>query len=162
MLREAILKPLLVGKKLFVRSGGVSLVTSSIMCNGSLGRHGNSLGIQIFLTYLTKSEANALVPDKFKWRPLEFRCSPVILGCEIIFQLFWLANVLRMLLTRCLAFGLKAGSSVLGSKFEIVTFVLEDSASMKFPRSTFLSDQIRSTLKTFGPIISTLSKLTLV
>ena len=42
------------------------LLTSFIMCNGSLGRHGNSLGIQIFLTYLTKSEANALVPDKFK------------------------------------------------------------------------------------------------
>ena len=50
MLREAILKPRLVGKKLLVRSGGVSLVTSFIMCNGSLERHGNSLGIQIFLT----------------------------------------------------------------------------------------------------------------
>ena len=66
MLREAILKPRLVGKKFLVRSGRVSLVTSFIMCNGSLGRHGNSLGIQMFLTYLTKSEANALVPDKFK------------------------------------------------------------------------------------------------
>ena len=138
------------------------LLTSFIMCNGSLGRHSNSLGIQIFLTYLTKSEANALLPNKFKRRPLEFRCSPVILGWEIIFQSFWVANVLRMLWTRCLALELKAGSSVLGNKFEIVTFVLEDSASMKFPRSTFLSDQIRSTLKTFGPIISTLSKLTRV
>ena len=120
------------------------LLTSFIMSNGSLRRHGNSLGIQIFLTYLTKSEANASLPDKFKWSPLEFRCSPVILGCEIIFQSFWLANVLRMLWTRCLALELKEGSSVLGNKFEIATFVLKDLASMKFPRSTFLSDQINS------------------
>ena len=40
-----------------------------------------------------------------------------------------------MLLT-CLAFEFKARPSVLGNKFEIVTFVLEDSALMKFPRST--------------------------
>ena len=64
----AILKPRLVGKKLLVRSGGVSLVTSFIMSNASLKRHGNSLGIQIFLTWRTKSEANALVADKFKWK----------------------------------------------------------------------------------------------
>ena len=38
-LREAILKPRLVGKKLLVRSDGVSLVTSYIMCNGSLEFH---------------------------------------------------------------------------------------------------------------------------
>ena len=44
-------------------------------------------------------------------------------------------QLLRMLLT-CLAFEFKERSSVLGNKFEIVTFVLEDSASMKFPRST--------------------------
>ena len=44
-------------------------------------------------------------------------------------------RLLRMLLT-CLAFEFKEGSSVLGNKFQMVTFVLEDSASMKFPRST--------------------------
>ena len=44
-------------------------------------------------------------------------------------------QLFRMLLT-CLAFEFKEGSSVLGNKFEVVTFVFEDSASMKFPRST--------------------------
>ena len=46
-------------------------------------------------------------------------------------------QLLRMLLT-CLAFEFKEASSVLGNKFEIVTFVLEDSASMKFPNQQFI------------------------
>ena len=50
-LREDILKPRLEDKKMLVRSGGVRIFSKSsfIMCNGSLGRHGNSLGIQRFL-----------------------------------------------------------------------------------------------------------------
>ena len=70
-----------------------------------------------------------------------------------------------MLLT-CLAFEFKEGSSVLGNKFEIVTFVLEDSASMKFPRSTIrlishISIRLQEILVSFTVLLNSASLIDL-
>ena len=96
-LREAILKPRLVGKKMLVRSGGVRIFSKSsfIMCNGSLGRHGNSLGIQIFLQ---SSQARSSVPSKISLMIIQIKVE-FVGRCKAKFHIH-VSNVLACVMSR--------------------------------------------------------------